>query len=426
MLNKFLMYSLLVLSSWGVVAQEVSAVQPVSQKEYVRMEKVAEGNYDLQTSVRTLKSVEQVNAPIVDLVGVMHIGEKEYYTDVQKCLDQADIVLFEGVGQPDCLTMVAENEEQKKEKTKLLQHELYIVFSLHIGEKGKLPQNEEEMRSWIVQAKEWGDLYWWDTLSKDAWNRKMTVEFLPATSENVGTMRIHSLGEDEADKTDDVITVIEFSPERMKDLKQNSDAGLQELMATSLGLVFQKKYIHYEQDNFEHCDISVSTLQKLMKEPDSEGKAVEDEKLQQMMSLMSGENKMVMGLIKFFANMLKSNPQTQQMVRYVFARAINDQDVSQLMQKQPSLEKMMVVILEKRNDYIMERLEAYLKDPQWKGKRIAIFYGAAHLADIENRLCNQHGYRCEHQDWYTGMKIRGITTQVENMVNRMMKRLAAQ
>lgn len=144
------------------------------------------------------------------------------------------------------------------------------------------------------------------------------------------------------------------------------------------------------------------------------------------MSLMSGENKMVMGLIKFFANMLKSNPQTQQMVRYVFARAINDQDVSQLMQKQPSLEKMMVVILEKRNDYIMERLEAYLKDPQWKGKRIAIFYGAAHLADIENRLCNQHGYRCEHQDWYTGMKIRGITTQVENMVNRMMKRLASQ
>lgn len=426
MLNKFLKYSLIFLSSWGVVAQEATQEQLVTQKEYVRMAKVADGDYDLQTSVRTLKSVEQADAPIIDLVGVMHIGEKSYYTDIQKCLDQADIVLFEGVGQPDCLTMVAENEEQKKEKTKLLQNELYVIYSLHIGQKGKLPQDEEEMKKWIVQAKEWGDLYWLDCLGVDAWNRKMTVEFLPATSENFGTLKIRSLGEDVENEADDVVTVIDFSSERMKELKQGNDAALQELLATSLGLVFQKKYIHYEQDNFEHCDISVSTLQKLMREPGEDGKPVDDAALQQMMSMMSGENKMVMGLIKFFANMLKANPQTQQMVRYVFARTLSGNDVSQLMRKQPNLEKMMVVILEKRNDYVMECLDVYLKDPQWKGKRIAVFYGAAHLADIENRLYKSYGYRLNEEVWYSGMKVRGITPQIEAMVDRMLNRLMKQ
>ena len=64
---------------------------------YLRAVDDEAGGRVLQIASRTLVSPEK-DGPSVTLLGVSHLGNKAYYKEIQKKLDTADLVLFEGVG----------------------------------------------------------------------------------------------------------------------------------------------------------------------------------------------------------------------------------------------------------------------------------------------------------------------------------------
>ena len=64
---------------------------------YLRAVDDEAGGRVLQIASRTLVSPEK-DGPSVTLLGVSHLGNPTYYEEIQKKLDRADLVLFEGVG----------------------------------------------------------------------------------------------------------------------------------------------------------------------------------------------------------------------------------------------------------------------------------------------------------------------------------------
>ncbi|MFP6900632.1 MAG: hypothetical protein VCA36_06790 [Opitutales bacterium] len=67
-------------------------------KPYVRLEAAKDGRRTLQTSWRRLDPPKNSGKPVVWLISVCHVGEKDYFDKIQQKLDEVDLVLFEGVG----------------------------------------------------------------------------------------------------------------------------------------------------------------------------------------------------------------------------------------------------------------------------------------------------------------------------------------
>ncbi|QKK09137.1 MAG: hypothetical protein HND58_13840 [Planctomycetota bacterium] len=86
---KSLICSVLALCSTLATAQ--------TESPYVRVVDADENTVRLDVAVRTLVPNDPA-APIVHLVGAVHIADAPFYTAVQSFLDVHDIVLYEGVG----------------------------------------------------------------------------------------------------------------------------------------------------------------------------------------------------------------------------------------------------------------------------------------------------------------------------------------
>ncbi len=103
-----LVVGVLWLASCGfLVAQQPTPVKPAEKKEkagtgaYIRLQKDADGQpSSLQTATVRFTSTAGSSELIVDLVGVVHVADKEYYDKLNRQLDEYDVVLYELVAPP--------------------------------------------------------------------------------------------------------------------------------------------------------------------------------------------------------------------------------------------------------------------------------------------------------------------------------------
>lgn len=68
---------------------------------YFRTVTATNGTLSLEVAVRELVPVRKKRRPHLWLVGVIHLGETNYYARIQRFLDQQDLVFFEGIGATD-------------------------------------------------------------------------------------------------------------------------------------------------------------------------------------------------------------------------------------------------------------------------------------------------------------------------------------
>ena len=163
-------------------------------------------------------------------------------------------------------------------------------------------------------------------------------------------------------------------------------------MKSLLGLEFQLEGIDYSLKNLVHADLDPATFARLQGE--------------------KGENFFTLALQSFFQEKrLMASGQLQGLdgVGLLFALAGNDSEHTlkwMFAQQLNELESMMAgmdqgvdgkgsVILRGRNDKAFQVLDEEIK----KGKkRIAIFYGAGHMPDMDKRLLHS-GFRRIREEW---------------------------
>ena len=185
-----------------------------------------------------------------------------------------------------------------------------------------------------------------------------------------------------------------------------NSGSLQSAMAASLGLVFQLEAIDYRRTNFVNSDLSITQLRELMAETESTaGKPGASESFEDLMQLMQG-NSWFDALLQMALRLLGANPKFQAFGRLALIDLLGELqgDPSHLQGLPPEMKQLLQVLLQRRNEKVVQDLKEQLPEIGRHGS-IAVFFGTGHMPDLENKLRSQLKYRPERQVWFTAFQV---------------------
>lgn len=214
-------------------------------------------------------------------------------------------------------------------------------------------------------------------------------------------------------------TTAERSPEpagpadKGKESSDGNRASLQSAMASALGLVFQLDAIDYSRPNFRNSDLSISQLRQLMaQEETSSAKPGASQSFEDLLGLMEG-NSWFDWLVQASLRFLGSNPKFQALGRLALIDLLGQLqgDPSRLEGLPPELKELLEVLLQRRNEKVIEDLKAQLPNLGRHGS-IAVFFGTGHMPDLEKRLRTQLRYHPAQDRWFTVFDVDLAKSQI--------------
>ncbi|MFM7134751.1 MAG: hypothetical protein ACKO0W_10585, partial [Planctomycetota bacterium] len=103
------------------------------------------------------------------------------------------------------------------------------------------------------------------------------------------------------------------------------------------------------------------------------------------------------GLIRFLLSFVSKSPAFKRTVIESLASASSD---GSRLGGMGEVEERLII--DERNDAVLDRLEAILAQPS-PPRSIAIFYGAGHMADFERKLAERFGFLPGEPEWFETM-----------------------
>jgi len=190
----------------------------------------------------------------------------------------------------------------------------------------------------------------------------------------------------------------------------NQPAGLQGSLAESLGLVFQLSAIDYDRPHFRNSDLSIQEIQRLIQGAAHADSAKGDSanaggEFQQLLQIMD-ERSFLGSIAKLMVTLLGSSPKLQAITKLALIETLGQVqgDLSQMQALPSEMINLMRVLIQARNQTVLNDLKAELKRKSPPGS-VAIFYGAGHMADLEKRLTHELHYRAAGQFWLTAFAV---------------------
>jgi hypothetical protein len=195
-------------------------------------------------------------------------------------------------------------------------------------------------------------------------------------------------------------------PEHVQPTRQNTQGGgllsfFQRKLKDALDLDFQLDGIDYMQPNFVHADLDVATFQKLSKDRNENVvalllKSMADYQRKQRKQ-KDGKAPPPLGLGNLLVAFMSED--SSRLLKHMLAQQLDQVEsaLAGLSEGKGS------VLLTERNKRCIEVLKERLD----KGDRtIGIFYGGAHMPDLEKRLESQLGFKKVEQGWLTAWDIK--------------------
>ncbi len=171
-------------------------------------------------------------------------------------------------------------------------------------------------------------------------------------------------------------------------------------MAGWFGFKFQLDAIDYTRENFVHADMSLEQF------ADAGGGRFINLETNPSESWdgrgeLTGALKSMLRQFEGFMDQTMSKPNVlRSLARREFARVLGTTDIEGALDMFPEMSEL---ILDKRNEVVMKRFDE-VRD-QTNG-RIAIFYGAAHMPDLEKQLTRDYGYERKSGQWLRAWALR--------------------
>lgn len=354
--------------------------------------------------------------PRILLVGAVHIGDRSYYEALQRHLDAQDLVLFEGVKAGGRRGDVDDADDAARaRRTVSRQRTLAVFIERHRAERGVYPATLLDLTGALRGPRE--------ALAKssfhDGWGRPMSYV---TVGEPTTSFDIISLGSDDAPGGEGSAADITFGGQKPLTRKELAgDDGIQAKLADALGLSFQLTEMNSTKANWRNSDLAIEEVQERL----GEGNAAADA----FFKMLEGGG--ITGrLVGIMLGFIKANPQMAFAMKMMMVEMLANADETLRSQARAGgmdLEKMMKVIINDRNEAVFEDLRKVLEtEPNLRS--IAIFYGAGHLPDMEQRLLGM-GYRFDRDEWFTAIDLdlsrqpggAAQATQMRQMVRRMME-----
>ena len=191
-------------------------------------------------------------------------------------------------------------------------------------------------------------------------------------------------------------------------------------VADALGLISQYEGIDYRREHFHNADLTQGEMLSRLRgdtlttpKPEGPDQALgapakqAEAKYQQMMEAMRGG-----GLTGVFADLglafIKANPRLRMTLKLGIMGADPAASEKELSQKLggESGARVARLIVDERNQAAISGLRRHIGQRK-TGETVALFYGAAHLAAIEEALQRRFGYVPEKTDWLVAMSADG-------------------
>jgi hypothetical protein len=208
------------------------------------------------------------------------------------------------------------------------------------------------------------------------------------------------------------------------------EESLQFNMAKSLGLAFQLSAIDYDRAHFKNSDMSLEQIARVLgggasrttpvetksaeqpaAKPDAARPSTEFAVLMQVMDGTSFLGRLASGLFKW----LGSSPRMQASTKLMLIETLGNLqgDFTEAAALPPDMKRLLAVLLHARNGVVVQDIKTELAKSE-PVKTIAVFYGAAHMHDLEKRLCEELGYRVDGDEWLPAISVNlresGVTT----------------
>jgi hypothetical protein len=215
--------------------------------------------------------------------------------------------------------------------------------------------------------------------------------------------------------------------------------SLQAALAKALGLEFQLEVIDYTRSHFRNSDLSLAQLARLFggAEPEeappataglvpgSESRGTSSA-FDQLVGIMEGTG-LWGGLARFAVAFIAASPRMQAAVKVAMIDLLSQlpDDLPQMAGLPPEFRRLLRVLIEERNRTVVRDLGAALRERP-RPRSIAVFYGAGHMTDLEQRLRDTLGYRPEQERWLTAFGVRPRAAGLSQFELDLTRRLVRQ
>ncbi len=187
------------------------------------------------------------------------------------------------------------------------------------------------------------------------------------------------------------------------------DVSVQHTLAASLGLEFQLSAIDYDRPQFQNSDLTLGQLQQLLLSGRGAGDAGSANKASQdfeaLLQIMDGSS-WLGALVQVALKFIGSSPKLRAMTKVLLIETLGQLkgDMSQIKGVPPEVQRLLAVIIQERNRVVLDDLAAALRSPR-RPPSISVFYGAGHMADLQQRLRSDLKYRPREAVWLTALSV---------------------
>jgi Type II secretion system (T2SS), protein G len=389
------------LASW--LALSVSAVQAVAAGDPPKLAEPSakpptfirstsrDGFAAFETGVRSYRRSDGTG-PTVNLVGVVHIGDKAYYDRLVEVLGASEIVLYESVLPRGAFGTGGANDLARQRSTQDAMLFVRKLMSDFARNNGELPATLADLRTFVV-GRDTRLARPVDLALVDGWGR-------PLSYHRSGPMefRLASLGADGVSggrdfNLDLVLAVLSDAESGLvaegkskKEVRRDLYGDLASALDTSL----QVRSIDYDKANWLPADLPFEELlDRLWKRGERSA----------TLEMLSDEDGLAQGIVRFLLSIVSKSPEFKKLVIETLGKS---GEMSSRKGGGGLGEVDRRIILDERNEAVIERLRAMLAAPTAPGS-VAIFYGAAHMGDFDATLRSEFGLERGDVRWFRAM-----------------------
>ena len=362
----------------GLALGQVDDAQPETPPIYSTVEGTKATGLKMKTKVQLLVP-ESGNGPTVWLVGVCHLGEKDYYVTIDAILKSMDIVLYEGVGANGLFPDESEATNQRLVATRTAQGILVNKIYRFQQSERRLPESLEEL-SQATGLFDQRTLELLEIAKNDGWGNPMIYEVVDKRN-----ARLISLGADrkEGGYHEDQDTKVDY-----KTSVGAKSVHLYERLANIVGVEAQPERLWMFRPNWINADASKAEMEKLVEELDDNSKRVVE-------AVLKNESSTLKWLVVLLEGMSSTSPK--------FVNYAREMLITTLSKPNKQSEQFKEILLIARNKIAMKKfVETRESNPDCKS--ICMIYGSAHMADFEQRICERYNYKPQHAFWLTVMQ----------------------
>ncbi|MBT8486409.1 MAG: hypothetical protein HKO59_18020 [Phycisphaerales bacterium] len=333
--------------------------------------------------IASRRYVRPAGGPVLNLVGVVHIGEGAYYRAVQDELIDADVVLYESVKPEGTGGPPASGEES--DETRIDRTEAGLRFVAGYAERyhrrqGVYPPDLDTLQRMVGDegARERDFL---EIALLDAWGRPVRYEGTPGDETSPSQFRLISLGADGAPGGDgpDADRVVDAG-DRVPPHRNDRADNMQVQLASALKLDFQLDAIDYDQPGWRCSDLSIDQVRRAMAERGSDFTIMEN---------AIGGTALPAQIARFFLGLVRMadafmEGAVSDTIKILLVEMLGDERTvdASLQAFDPAFAE---VIIGARNQAVVDDLTRLLHaEPEVE--EVAVLYGAGHMADLSRRL----------------------------------------